>query len=359
MTPLVLIVALSILILIHEAGHFFMARWLGVQVDRFSIGFGRVLFRWRRGQTEYCLSLLPLGGYVKLAGEQAAGTTGARWEFGSRPVGQRAGIIVAGPLVNYMTGILLFILIFWAGHPTLAPQIGTILPGYPAAASGLQPQDLILRVNHIPVESWEMVTDLVRRQTSGAPLALVVQRGGVEQTLLVRPKVKTGRTIFGRSVKVAVVGMLPAGGVRIVRYPVDRAIVEGVRRTWWLTTMTYQSLWQMATGALSMKESLTGPVGIFYLTSSAAQMGWRYLVQLFAVLSVSLALFNLLPIPVLDGGHLVFLGWERLRRRPVSVRVQEVMTQAGMCLLLGLLFLVTYNDLVKFQVIQRLADLFR
>lgn len=346
MTIVVLLVCLSVLIIVHEWGHFATARRLGVRVERFSIGFGPRLWRWKPGETEYAVSLFPLGGYVKLAGESPEARTGASWEYGSRPVWQRAGIVAAGPVVNYVTGLALFIMIFWAGFPRLAPTVGGLVEGYPAAAAGVRAGDRIAAVNGRPVDSWEAVTTQIRQATSGAPIQLAIRRDGAEQMIAVSPQITAG---------VAVIGMTPAEEIQIIRYALPRAIVEGAQRAWWLTVMTYQALWQLATGALPIKESLTGPVGIFYLTSSAAALGWRYVAQLMAVLSVSLAIFNLLPIPVLDGGHLLFLGIERLRRRPVSLKVQAVMTQAGMYLLLGVLLLVTYNDLVKFQLLQRVT----
>lgn len=360
MTPLILLVALSILILVHEAGHFVVARWLGVRVERFSIGFGPVLLRWRRGETEYAVSALPLGGYVKMAGETAADRqTGARWEYSSHPVRHRAGIVLAGPLVNYVTGTFLFIALFWAGAPTLMPTIGSVLAGYPAAAAGIRPGDHLLAVAGTPVDSWEAITAQIRRQTSGGPIPLTLRRDGAELTIAVTPVIRHGRTLFGRTTSVAVVGLAPSDAVRIVRLPLPSAVTHGVERTWMLTVMTVQSLWQLVTGALPLTESLTGPVGIFYITSSAAALGWRYLLQLFAVLSVSLAIFNVLPLPVLDGGHLAFLLVERLRRRPVSVKVQEVATQAGMALLIGVLLVVTYHDLAKFQLLSRFTGLFK
>ena len=358
-TMLLLIASLSLLILVHEAGHFLMARWLGIRVERFSIGFGPVLLRRRLGETEYVVSLLPLGGYVKMAGEQSDERTGACWEYGSRSVWQRASVIVGGPLVNYLLGLALFIGVFWSGYPVLTPRVGAVLDGYPAAAAGVQPGDQIVALDGAPVDSWEMVTDRVRRATSGASLRLSIEREGVAQTIVVTPRVQTGRSVLGKATPVAVVGLTPAGDVRITRYAFPSAVWHGVQRTVWLTSMTYQALWQMLVGALPVQDSLTGPVGIFYLTSSAAALGIRYVVQLMAIVSVSLAIFNLLPIPVLDGGHLAFLVWERVRRRPVSLRLQERMTRAGFCLLLGVMVVATYHDLIKFQVIQRIASVFQ
>lgn len=359
MSTLILLAALSILILVHEAGHFVAARRLGVRVDRFSIGFGPTVVAWRRGATEYRVSILPLGGYVKMAGESSGDQTGAAWEYGSRPVWQRAGIVLAGPLVNYLTGLLLFIAVFWSGAPTLTPRVGEVLEGYPAAQAGLRPGDEIVALNGQPIGTWEQLTEQIRRQTSGEAIRLQIRRAEGETLVTVSPRVQEGMTLFGRRTRVAVVGMMPAGQVRLVRSSGREAIGRGIQKTWWLTVMTYRSLWQVATGAMPVRESLTGPIGIFALTASAAALGWRYVAQLLAVLSVSLAIFNVLPIPVLDGGHLLFLAWEQVRRRPVSRRVQEVATQAGLCLLLGVLLVVTYHDVMTFQVVERITGLFR
>ncbi|MBI4226765.1 MAG: RIP metalloprotease RseP [Candidatus Omnitrophica bacterium] len=360
MTTVILLAALSVLILVHEAGHFVMARRFGVRVERFSIGFGPVVLRRRWGETEYVVSLLPLGGYVKMAGEGPEDRkTGARWEYGSQPVWRRVGIVLAGPLVNYAAGLLLFILMFWAGAPTLMPVVGGVLPDYPAAAAGVQPGDRIVTVAGVPVDSWDAVTAQIRRRTSGAPIAMGLRRGETDQTVEIVPTIRQAPGLFGRVSRVAMIGLTPSSEVQLTRAPWPAAIRQGARRTWELTVMTYTSLWQLATGALPLKESLTGPVGIFYITSSAAALGWRYLCQLFAVLSVSLAIFNLLPLPVLDGGHLAFLAIERIRRRPISLRVQEIATQAGMVFLIGMMLVVTYHDLAKVQLLSRLTGLFR
>ncbi|MBI4313324.1 MAG: RIP metalloprotease RseP [Candidatus Omnitrophica bacterium] len=359
MNLLILIAALSVLIIIHELGHFLTARAFGVKVERFSIGFGPVLLKRKAGQTEYAVSLLPLGGYVKMAGEQAGEATGSPEEYGSRPVWQRFAIVGAGPVVNYAAGIFLFTVVFWAGYPVLVPRIGAVMENYPAAEAGLLPGDRIVRINEKPADSWEALTETIRKQTSGAPVRFLVKRDGAERVIEVQPQVREGRSIFGKPARVAMVGMTPSGEVQLVRYGLIEAAVKSVEHAIWLTGMTFQAFWYMATGAMPIKDSLTGPVGIFYLTTSAAALGWRYLLQLFALLSVSLGIFNVLPIPVLDGGHLAFLAVEGLRRKPVSMRIQEKMSQVGMCLLLGMLLMVTYNDLAKIGVFEKITGLFR
>ena len=359
MSGLILLLSLSVLILVHEYGHFWVARRLGVKVERFSIGFGPVIFKWVKGQTEYVVSLLPLGGYVKMAGDNPAESSGAWWEYTSRPVSQRAGIVLAGPVVNYVTGALLFIGVFWAGYPALKPVIGELIEGYPAATSGLKTNDQVIAINGVEVHIWEELTQQLRTQTHGNPVELTVQRDKAVRTISVTPQIRAGKSILGKQTKVAVVGIAPSGEVILQKHTFSQAVVKGVTRTWELTVMTYQALWGIITGALPAKESLTGPVGIWVLTTSAAELGVRYLAQLLAIISVSLGIFNLLPIPVLDGGHLLFLAIERIRKKPVSLKIQEMTMQAGMVMLIGMMLFVTYQDLLKFKVVEKVVGFFR
>ncbi|MBI3333550.1 MAG: RIP metalloprotease RseP [Candidatus Omnitrophica bacterium] len=350
MSPwLAFLVTLSLIILVHELGHFFMARAVGVKVERFSLGFGPRLLRFTRGGTEYALSLFPIGGYVKMAGESPEGASNHPWEYQARPVRERIGIVLAGPLINYALGFLLFAAIFAAGAPFVTAQIGKVLEEYPAAQAGLKGGDRILSVEGKPVESWEEVTEAIRRQTQS--VSLTIQRGEESFTQVLQPKVKETTNLLGLKVRVGMIGILPSDEVRIRRYPLPVALWKAGERVWILTSMTLQALWRMATGGLSIRESVTGPIGIFFITSSVAEQGLLSLLQLIAVLSTSLGLFNLLPIPVLDGGHIAFLVLEGIQGRPVSARTQEVMTRLGLGLLTLLLLVVTYNDILRFKII--------
>ncbi len=350
---------LSLIILVHEWGHFVMARRVGVRVERFSFGFGPLLVRWVKGGTEYVLSLLPFGGYVKLAGENPEQGRGVPkpWEYRARSVGERSWIVLAGPLINYGLGFLLFFMVFVAGAPVTTTRVGQVLPDYPAAEAGLKSGDRILAVNGQGVTTWEEMTQLIQAQTDR--VVLTVERDGRQFPQEVRPKVMDRKTVFGRKVRIAMVGITHSDDFQTRRYPVHQAFLRAAHQIWFLTTMTLYNLWAIVTGALSLKESFTGPIGIFYITSAVADQGAVALLQLVAVLSTSIGLFNLLPIPVLDGGHLVFLTAERLRGRPVSLRVQEMMTRVGLGFLLLLLAVVTYNDLLRFGIGSRIWGLFR
>ena len=355
---LAFLITLSLIILVHEWGHFIFARIIGVKVERFSFGFGPLLLRWTRGGTEYALSLLPFGGYVKLAGENEEGRTAAPakpWEYRSRSVGQRSAIVLAGPLINYLLGFSLFFLVFVVGAPVYTPRIGGLLKGYPAAEAGLREGDRILAVNGRPVSAWEEMTLAIQAQTDA--VTLTVQREERVFPQVVRPKVLERTNLFGSTVRTGMVGITPSDEVQIRRYSPPRALLKAAAQVGFLTRATLQSLWAIATGGLSLKESFTGPIGIFYITSSVAEQGITPLLQLIAVLSTSIGFFNLLPVPVLDGGHLLFLALEKLRGRSVSLRAQEAMTRVGLGLLLLLLAVVTYNDLLRFNIGSRLMGL--
>lgn len=349
---------LSLIILVHEWGHFVMARRIGVKVERFSFGFGPLLARWVRGGTEYVLSLLPFGGYVKLAGEsEDSRGTPKPWEYRGRSVGERSRIVLAGPLINYLLGFILFFLVYLLGAPVTTTRIGQALPDYPAARAGLKSGDRIAAVNGREVTTWEEMTRLIQAQTES--VTLTVERDGSRFTQELQPKVSERTTLFGKRVRIAMVGVTHSDDFQTRRYPVHQALGKAAHQIGFLTTLTLYNLWAIVIGALSLKESFTGPIGIFYITSAVAEQGWIALLQLVAVLSTSIGLFNLLPIPVLDGGHLVFLTAERLRGHPVSLRVQEMMTRVGLGFLLLLLAVVTYNDLLRFGVGPKLWNLFR
>ena len=356
MTPwLAFLLTLSLIILVHEWGHFVMARRIGVKVERFSFGFGPLLLHWKKGDTEYALSLFPFGGYVKLAGETEEIQGPAKpWEYRARSVRERMSIVLAGPLINYILGFILFFTVFAVGAPVSTTRIGQVMEGFPAAPAGLQPGDRITAVEGKPVKNWEEMTRAIQIQTQS--VTLTVEREGRPFQRRIEPKVTQRKSWLGPSKSIAMVGVTPSDEVETQRYPLGEAFFKAAHQVWFLTRITLQALWHIATGGLSLRESLTGPIGIFYITSSVAQQGLISLLHLIAVLSTSIGLFNLFPIPVLDGGHLAFLAAEWIRGRPVSLRAQEAMTRVGLGFLLLLLAVVTYNDLLRFDIGDRLRS---
>ncbi len=354
MTPwIAFLVTLSLIILVHELGHFLVARAIGVKVERFSMGFGPRLLRIAGRQTEYVVCLLPFGGYVKMAGEGGEQEGPQRpWEYRSRSVGERMAIVFAGPFINYLVGFLLFFLVFVWGAPVVLPTIGETLKGYPAQEAGLLRGDRVLQVNGQPVQNWEELTRAIHQET--VEVRLLVERESKSFELTLVPQVSEAASLPGGRRRIGMIGITPLGDTVIQRYPVRQAFLKAGERVVSLTMLTLSAMGRILSGGLSLKESVTGPIGIFYITSAVAEQGLTSLLQLIALLSTSLGLFNLLPIPVLDGGHLAFLLMERLKGKPVSLQAQEMMTRVGLGLLVFLLVVVTYNDLIKFKIADRL-----
>jgi len=353
------IVVLSVLVIVHEFGHFIVAKKMGVRVEKFSIGFGPEIAGITKGETRYSISIVPLGGYVKLAGETSLeGAKGERWEYLSRTVGEKMRIIFAGPLLNYILAFLIFSFVFMAGSPTLTSKIGKIMPGYPAESAGLKIGDKILNINGKDVVYWEDVTNIVHTNKN-TEMKLLLERDGRQITLLVTPKPQDIKTIFGSKKNISIMGITPSDEIVYVKYGFLKSIYMGAEKLWMLTYITCRALWASVTGAIPVKESMTGPIGIFYITGQAAKLGIIYLLQLMGILSASLAIFNLLPVPVLDGGHILFLAIEKIRRKPVSIKTQENVTQVGMSLLIVLMLFVFYNDFMRFGIFEKIAHIFK
>lgn len=347
LSVIVVVIVFSILIVVHEFGHFIMAKRCGVKVERFSLGFGPKIAAIKRGDTEYRISAIPLGGYVKMAGETYEDKpTGAPWEFLSKPPGQRFKIVVSGPLLNYILGFLLFSTVFMIGYPTLTNKVGRVLDGYPAKEAGIKSGDRIISIDGKKIEYWNELTAIMHKRLEGK-VDLIVLRNGRTLQLKLKPRVKEYKDIFGKDVKIAMVGIAPSDELLYIKYNFVESIRNGLSKLSELTILTLKAIWSLITGRLSLRESVTGPVGIFILTAKAARLGLVYLLNLMAVISASLAIFNVLPIPVLDGGHIIFLAIEKVRRKPLSPKVQEVTIQIGLGLLVILMLFVFYYDIMR------------
>jgi regulator of sigma E protease len=343
----VFILVLSILILVHEFGHFLAARRCGVRVQTFSLGFGPVLWRRKKAGTEYCLSLIPLGGYVKMAGDNLEEYTGKSDEYYAQPPGARFQIIFWGPLLNYVLGFLCFWVIFATGYPMLIARVGAVLDGFGAQKAGIIAGDKILAVDGKEVVYWTDMVKLIQDKREEETVSLRILRKDKEIALSVPVKEKEYADQLGRRRSAGLIGITPADDFVIVRHGVSRAFLLGLSETWDLTVLTYQGLWRLLTGRLSVRESVTGPLGIFFITSKAAQLGLSAILRLVAILSVSLGLFNLLPFPVLDGGHILFLGLEKLRGKTLSIKAERLITQLSLSAIICFVLFVTYNDILR------------
>jgi regulator of sigma E protease len=352
------IVVLGTLILVHEFGHFMVARKKGVKVESFSIGFGPQIFSLKRHQVEYRISLIPLGGYVKMAGDEHQSFKGKTFEFLSKPVGVRAAIVFAGPLLNYLLALIIFCLIFYIGNPTLTSKIGKVLEDYPAEKAGIRKGDVIKSINGQKVSYWDDVPKLIQK-TSNKPISLNILRDKESLTFVIEPVLKEKVDIFGEAKKVPLIGIAPSGEIVYARYPFLQSIYKGTESLISRTVIMLKFIWNLIVGRIDIRKTLTGPVGIFFITKEAVAFGIRPLLQLVAILSLNLAILNLFPVPVLDGGHLFFLAIEKMRGKPVSRKVMEISTGIGLAILLILIIFIFYNDFINFQIIEKLQNLWK
>jgi len=439
------IVVIGLLILIHELGHFFVARWTGVGVERFSIGFGPVLLRWRGKETEYVLSAIPMGGYVKMVGEEnplegGGGTIDdSSKAFALKPLWARFLIVFAGPGMNFVLAAVIFAIVLGTlGRPVWPAAVGKVTEGSPAAAASLRTGDMIVAVNGQPVAYWE---DLERAiaASNGRPLELRVRRDGVERVVTVTPRLRSvpdpifrepretwdigagpqlapqissvapgspaeraglkpgdvvvavaGQPVYtpedlveairtrpgqafpttierdGKTLTVSVVpdavkekgpdgqerevGRIQAGiatkAVRFEPYNPLEAVAYGTAKTWDMTVLTVKGLWKLVSRQID-SSNIGGPIQIATEAGRQAKDGMASLALFTAIISVNLAVLNLLPVPMLDGGHLLFFIIEAILGRPLSLRKREVAQQVGFVLLMMLMVYALYNDLVR------------
>lgn len=341
-TILAFIFVVGILVLIHELGHFLAARWAGIRVERFSIGLPKHIWKKTIGDTEYCIGIVPLGGYVKMAGmideSMDDKIEGKPDEFMSKPIWKRAIVIAAGPIMNIVLAIVLFAgIAFFAGIPELVPEIRAVLENSPAQSIGLQPGDRILNVAGQEIKTWQELTAIIHANPE-KPLAMVWERSGERMSAEVTPRLDP-------DAKIGLIGISPKEIRRAVGFIESWSM--GANISWQVTSQMGVMLGRLLRGEGSLKKELTGPIGIAMIAGEAARQGLESLFELMALISINLALMNLLPIPVLDGGHLVFLGLEAVMRRPVSVRTRMVMHQVVIALLLLLTVFITFNDIQR------------
>ncbi|NQU94974.1 MAG: RIP metalloprotease RseP [Candidatus Omnitrophica bacterium] len=348
LTFFIVLIVFSILIIVHELGHLFMAKKVGVRVERFSLGFGKKIFGIKKGDTEYVLSLFPLGGYVKLAGDDPTNLKGTPEEFFSKSPLKRFLIIVGGPLTNYIFAIILFSLIFMVGTPSLTSRVGRLLEGYPAVSSGVKVGDLIVEIDEKKIEYWDDLVEIVKKDTGGVPLKFKIKRGKRILNLRITPKMVEAKNVFGQKTSIGMIGVSPEQDIVFVKHNPFQAAALGGKKVITLTIATYKGIWLLITGGLPIKESVSGPIGIAVLIGEAAKMGFIYLLIIMAHINIALAVFNLLPFPILDGGHVLFLGIEKLRGKPVSPRTQEMIGNVALYVLIAFALFVSWNDIMKF-----------
>ncbi len=457
-TLVVSVIALGILIFIHELGHFLVAKATGVGVERFSLGFGPRLWSMRRGETEYCVSAIPLGGYVKMVGEEAHGEEAIHPETGTprdvrleparsfalKPLWVRALIVFAGPGMNFVLAAVIFSAIFaTVGVPVFGTTVGRVLPDSPAAQAGLQPGDEVVAVDGRPIRHWGQLDEQVAR-SDGGPLSMTLARGGARREVTVTPRRMPTRTPFGEptevwslgtgpylapvvgevrpgmpaaeaglrprdrivaldgqsirtwdemaeiiskrpgetvvltierngqrlevsltpravterdalgnEVKVARIGIGQSSPQTFLRLDPATAIGRGIHRTWDVSVLTVVAFWKLLTGIIPAS-NIGGPLQIGMAAGQAAQEGFIPYAFLVAVISINLAIINLLPVPMLDGGHLLFFAIEGVLGRALSVRKREIAQQIGLALLLLLMVFAIGNDILRLPFVGKL-----
>lgn len=348
LTIVAIVLVLGGLIFFHELGHFLAARLQGMGVAVFSLGFGPKLLSTRRGKTEYRLSAIPLGGYVSLVGEDAGealpeGFT-PKESFSERPAWQRFLVVLAGPLFNILLAWLLCWGLAWhMGEARLLPQLGAVEQAGPAEKAGLRSGDIVLSVNETPIGSWKELADNITG-SGGKDLVITVERDARAQTFTVTPRTIVRKNIFGEDTPLWQIGIRSSGKAEYTPLDFLAAAAAGARQTWEITSLTWQGIVKLFQRVVPL-DQVGGPIMIAQMVGEQAHQGLANVLLLTALISVNLGILNILPIPVLDGGHLLFLGLEMLFRRPLPRRIQMITMKIGLFLLIALMILATSNDL--------------
>lgn len=357
----VFLLILTVVVFVHEAGHFMVARWNGVKVDVFSIGFGPEVWGWTaKSGTRWRLSLLPLGGYVKMFGDaDAASALGddrpmteaeKAGAFRHKRVGQRAAIVFAGPAANFVFAIIgLAIMFMVLGQQVTEPVVGTVQAGMPADSAGLKAGDRVVSINGSAIDRFQDIQRIVRLEIE-RPLSIEVERGGEHVTVVAKPRIVERKGLFGDMEKVPILGISVDGSrTRIVQHGPISALGVALRETETMITSTFVGIGQMINGSRDSDE-LGGPIRIAKGAGEAAQGGFASVAFYTILLSLNLGLINLFPIPVLDGGHLVFYAFEAILGRPLGEKAQEYGFRIGLFLVLALMVFATRNDIVSLPV---------
>lgn len=353
---------LTVVVFFHELGHFLVARWCGVGVKTFSIGFGPELLGWydRKG-TRWRIAAIPLGGYVKFVGDDGAASTPDREalaemseaeravSFPAKSVGARAAIVAAGPIANFVLAIVIFATMFaTVGRMDIVPRVGAVSPGSAAEAAGIRQDDLIVAIEGRPIESFIDIMRVVSTR-AGEPTAIAIDRDGRRIDLTATPKMFEEKSRLGVQHR----GLL---GIQASRDPKDRfvrhfsvpqAVAAGVSETWFIVERTGAYVGGLFSGRESASQ-LGGPLRVAQISGEVAEVGFLALLNLAAFLSVSIGLLNLMPIPMLDGGHLAFYAAEAVRGRPLSDRAQDIGFRIGLAIVLTLMIVSTWNDIAHF-----------
>jgi regulator of sigma E protease len=366
MSLIIFMFILSILIVVHEWGHFITARKCGVKVEQFALGFGPKLFSWVNDGTEYCLCAIPLGGFVKMAGDEREKCLGSSDEYFAKSAGQRALIILMGPVVNLILAYVCFCFVFMFGYvdmelsmKNIAPLVGKVLDGSPAQQAGLKLGDRILGVNGKSIEHWQQLQDSVSNSTADR-LILNIQRDQNKISIAIVPQEKDQQDLFGRQHRTRIIGVGPipinnANDIIVTRYGFFESFRKAGEELMKITFKTYEALYEMAIGARSPKEAM-GIIGMFFVIKFALTIGFSFVLHMVGIISASLAIFNLLPVIPLDGGHLFLIGLEKLRGKALSMKTDQFIARTGFTLIIMLALFVFYSDFERIGLIDKIRE---
>jgi regulator of sigma E protease len=334
----VTIIGIGILVFVHELGHFIMAKKFKLKVEKFTFGFGPEIIGYTYGETRYAICAIPLGGMVKMPGEDVESATGSPDEFYSQPWYKRLLIAIMGPLMNYAFAILIFGAVFYMwgiDKPSSLPKIGEILPDYPAAKAGLKPGDVVVKINKAEIKTWLDMAEYIHTHTN-QELEMVVLRDNKEFALKIMPK-KDEVSGLG------IIGISP--DFETERIGMASSLWLGTKMTVFQSVFTLEYLGQKI--IKFEKPDVAGPIGVIQYLAKAAKTGWRSLLNFIAIISTALGLFNLLPIPILDGGHIFIALIEGIIRRPLSKKVVMNANMVGLSIIVLIFLLATYNDITR------------
>ncbi len=348
MTFLYALILLGILIFVHELGHFIVAKLMKVKVLKFSLGFGPKVIGRKIGETEYLISSFPLGGYVKMLGEEGVEEIPEEEKpraYNYQPVWRRFLIVFSGPLFNLLFASLIFALIFMVGFPVLLPQVGEVMPDSPAARVGLLKGDTITEIEGRPINRWDEMTEIIHKNP-GRELLVKIKRDNQTIQFKITPEKKEVPNIFGEKKEVGLIGIKPLGATRIERVALHKAVINGIEKTWDISVLTVVSIIKLIQRIIPA-ETIGGPILIFQMAGQEAAHGPLSFFTFMAIISINLGVLNLLPIPILDGGHILFLLIEAVRRKPLSEKVIMVAQRVGLAIIITLMVFAFYNDIMR------------
>jgi len=348
LTFLFAIILLGVIIFIHELGHFLSAKLMGVRVLKFSLGFGPKLISKKYGDTEYLISSIPFGGYVKMLGESSEEELKDEekiFAFNYQPVWKRFIIVFLGPLFNLLFAVVIFAGVFLYGFPVLLPEVGEVLTQSPAEKAGLMKGDTIISIDSSQITQWDEMTKIIH-SNSDKNLTMEIKRKGEVMTFSIIPEKKKIKDLFGQEREVGLIGIKPSGNTFIKKSDVKEALVNSVGKTWEIMALTLISVVKLIQRVIPM-ETIGGPILIVQMAGEQASLGILNFFIFMAIININLGILNLLPIPILDGGHILFLGIESIRRKPLSEKLIAIAQKVGLAIILFIMAFALYNDIIR------------